>query len=143
MKAKLLLLVLVSLLLIAAAPMQEEAVDHVGNIFAIFTGFASLGALTSALTNLLKSIKVVPDGWADKIVGAFNLLVFIFIGVVNIFGLDIDLGSVDQIFGEVSKLIVLVLEGFALVSGSTLWHKMAGGNVPVLGASHSQNYSIR
>lgn len=103
------------------------------NITLSLGGFA---VLVSLLVNLGKKIGLVKDGYADKWHAGLQILVFILVASIDIFGLEIDLLQVDNVAGLVADLgaILLGILGMLGIGGFT--YSKVRGVIPGVGFSH-------
>jgi len=109
-------------------------------IFDVFVTLVGFPAFLMALINLLKLLKVLPDGAAN----AFNFWGnVIFFGVVAFFvftGQGDTLSWLDGILAGAAKLIadvIIILGGFTASTIMTRQYHLMARGLPVIGKSHS------
>jgi len=102
--------------------------------FVALIGFA---ALVSFLVNLLKVLKVVKDGTADKWVAGFNLIGLLALGVVRIFYPQYDIKPIDTALGSVAVIGMYILDYVVMLLGSKLTYFGVKG-LPLIGKSNSE-----
>jgi hypothetical protein len=107
-------------------------------LYMLLLKLAGLGAFVSALVNLLKQLKVVPDGAGGSVVAIINTALFIALFIAKLLGVDfstLDWLALDVNLEGFANLIGLLMQ----LLGSELAYKLMGGKLPVLGYSYSRN----
>ena len=98
-----------------------------------FLALGGVAVFVSALLNVLKFLKVVPDGSADTWSLVINAVLFLFFVVGKVAGVDVD--TIDKVLGGIGNLILILLPFLGQVLVGRLTH--AGlkrlARVPVLG----------
>jgi hypothetical protein len=117
--------------------------DVIQLVLDAFMALAGFPAFLAALINLLKFVKILPDGLAPAVNFWGNVLAF---GAVAYFvfsgNLDI-LGGVDAALGGLAKLIadllIILGVGFTSMVMAPKWHNgFKSAMLPGIGKSHSR-----
>jgi hypothetical protein len=95
-----------------------------------------LAAFIALLVNVLKLLKVVKDGTADKWVAGFNLAGMLVIYLLGIFKVQVDLEGVDAQFAELAVVGNFILQYVISLLGSKATY-FAVKDLPVIGKSNS------
>jgi hypothetical protein len=92
------------------------------------------------LVNLLKLIRVVKDGAADKLAAALNLLCFIALVAFGVFRPDLTMSILDGYAGQIAMVVLFVLGFITQITGSKPAHDaLSDAGVPLIGTSYSKN----
>jgi len=114
--------------------------DVINLIVAAFSALVGFPAFLAALINLLKFLKIVPDGAADAVNFWANVIAFVAVGVLVFTGETDILSWIDGTLAGVAKILVdiLVILGGGLTS-MVMARKYHAGlkGLPVIGTSHS------
>lgn len=104
------------------------------NIVLGLGGFATLG---SFLIGLFKKLGLIKDGQSAKWHTGVQVILFVLVAVVDIFGFNVDILQWDTIADTVASLgaVLLSILGMLGVGGFT-YNKVKG--VPVIGFSYSE-----
>lgn len=141
------LMLLVSLLLMAFAPMSVNAMqeptppDPLNVMLEISVAFASLigiAALVTILVQIGKLIGFVQDATANKWAAGLNLLFFIALVLLGIFRPDLTLDFLDGYAGRIAQVLVYLL-GFVIqiTRSKPIYDAMKAARVPLLSKSYS------
>ena len=140
------LMLLVSLLLMAFAPMAVHAQeptppDPLGVILTISVAFAALvgvAALVAVLVQIGKLIGIVKDATANKWAAGLNLFCFIALVLLGVFRPDLTLDFLDGYAGRIAQALVYVLGFVIQITGSQpVYARLKVAKVPLLSKSNS------
>jgi hypothetical protein len=107
-------------------------------LFTTLVGLSGVGALISALVNVLKTLNVVKDGTSQNWVTGANLVAMVVIFILQLAGKADILPVIDSTSGTVSQIIVLVFGlVWQLLSSKTTYNVLKG--TAVVGKSYSDD----
>lgn len=114
--------------------------DVINLIVAAFSALVGFPAFLAALINLLKYLKVLPDGSADAVNFWANVIAFVGVGVAVFLGKTDVLNWVDGTLSGVAKILVDILVilsgGLTSMVMARKYHAGLKG-LPVIGKSYS------
>jgi len=119
---------------------KEMKMDIINLVLAAFSVLVGWPAFLTAAINLLKFLKVLPDGAADGVNFWANVAAFVAVGVAVFTGKTDILSWVDASLVGLAKILVdiLVLLGGSMTSMAMARNYHAGvRGLPVIGTTHS------
>lgn len=105
------------------------------DLFTLFGSLAGVSVLVSFVVGALKNFGVIKDGHSGAWHKGLQVVAFVLVAVVDVFGLDVDLAMADQVAGQIAQVgtLVIGLAGMFGVGGAT--YSVTKGRVPLAGFS--------
>lgn len=124
----------------ALAFQTEPPVPTLDSAWAIFLALAGWPAFLVAWVNLLKLIRIVPDGFAGTLTYWLNVAFFVLVAYLTYTGQLTFLTGLDELLGKAAVLIgniIVILGGFtgSLAVNKFVYQQVRGQ--PLVGYSHS------
>jgi hypothetical protein len=106
-------------------------------LFTLFGSMAGVAILISFIVGALKKFGVIKDGQSAAWHKGLQLVAFLLVGVVDIFGFGIDLAAADEIAGLIAQVgtLLLGLAGMFGIGGAT--YTVTKGRIPLVGYTYS------
>lgn len=108
------------------------------DILLLLAGLTGLGALISAIVNILKVVGVVKDGTSDKWYQILNLIAFIAVAVIYFLNVPIDWANIDEWMHLLTAVFGFVLQ----ILGGEVAYKTFKGKMPLVGYSFSEHKKV-
>ena len=138
-RLSLIMIIILSLLMIAAAPMQQATgtTPDVPNLFSELGSLVGVGALIAVLINIGKLIGFVKEGTAQNWSVGANIVGIVLLMIFHVFQpANIDLGQIDTFAGSIAQILLIVVGLFVQLASSKLTHATVKGTA-VIGKSYS------
>lgn len=107
------------------------------NLLFEWAGLAGFAALIALIINILKALKVVHDGTADKWVAGLNLVGLIGLYVLKIIKPEYDVTGLDAAIAALIFVMTPVVNWVLMILASKLTYYAVRG-LPLIGKSYSQ-----
>lgn len=104
----------------------------------MFASLGGVGALVAAIVNVLKTLKIVPDGAAGRVAAGLNLLALITLVTLTIVFPDLKIGVIDTQAGIIATVFMTIAGYVVQIFASDQTHLLlANARIPVVGKSFS------
>lgn len=107
------------------------------DLFVLFGSLAGVALLIPVLIGIGKKVGLIKDGQSGAWHKGLQVIAFVLVAVVDVFGLNVDLAFADEIAGMVAQVGTLILTLLGMFGVGSTTYELAKNRVPLVGYSFS------